>query len=144
MTHRKLAVLISAGLLAAVTACSPAPDTVEKKSESTTQTPAGTVKTTSESTQVGTTLEATSQTKVETPSGTLKSKTETIVGTVTVFTAGKKIEVMTGEKTMHSFDLDDKNVVYSVEGTVTVGKRVTVTDETGEDKVRHVTVKVGG
>jgi len=57
---------------------------------------------------------------------------------------GKKIEVMTGEKKTHSFSLDDKNVSYSVDATVAVGKRVTVTDETGTDKVRRVTVKLGG
>ena len=76
------------------------------------------MKTTNETKQVGTTLEAKSETKAETPSGTVKSKTETIVGTVTVFTAGKTIEVMTGEKKMHSFNLDDTDVTYSVDGNV--------------------------
>lgn len=144
MIHRKLTILLSAGLLAVATACSrsQAPDTVEKKTESTTQTSEGTVKTTNETRQVGTTLEAKSETKTDTASGTVKSKTETIVGTVTVFTAGKKIEVMTGEKKMHSFNLDEKDVSYSVEGTVAVGKQVTVIDETGDNKVRRLTVKV--
>ncbi len=99
--------------------------------------------TTNETKQVGATLEAKSETKVDTPAGAVASKTETIVGTVTVFTAGKKIEVMTGEKKMHSFSLDDKDVVYAVDGAVMVGKRVTVTDETGTDKVRRITVKLG-
>ena len=143
MIHRRSSFLFSATLLAVATACGPSADTTEKKSESTTKTADGTVKTTNESKQVGTTLEAKSESKVETPSGTVKAKTETIVGTVTFFDAGKKIEVMTGEKKTHSFNLDEKDVTYSVDGSVAVGKRVTVTDETGDDKVHRVTVKVG-
>lgn len=143
MIHRQLAFLFSAGLLAVATACGQSPDTTVKKTESTTQTSGGTVKTTSESKQVGTTLEAKSETKADTSSGTVTSKTETIVGTVTAFTAGKKIEVMTGEKKMHSFNLDDKDVVYSVDRTLAVGQRVTVIDETGADKVHRITVKPG-
>lgn len=143
MIHRQLAFLFSAGLLAVATACGQSPDTTVKKTESTTQTSGGTVKTTSESKQVGTTLEAKSETKADTPAGAVASKTETIVGTVTAFTAGKKIEVMTGEKKMHSFNLDDKDVVYSVDRTVAVGQRVTVIDETGADKVHRITVKPG-
>ena len=143
MFHRKIAFLSSAGLLAIATACGQAPDTTVKKTESTTQTSGGTVKTTSETKQVGTTLETKSESTAETASGTLKAKVETIVGTVTVFTAGKKIEVMTGEKKMHSFNLDDKDVVYTVDHTVVVGQRVTVIDETGADKVRRITVKPG-
>ena len=143
MIHRNLGFLFSAGLLAVAAACSQSPDTVQNKTESTTKSAEGTVQTSTESKQVGTTLEATSETKVDTPSGTVKSKTETTVGTVTIFTAGKKLEVMTGEKTLHSFNLDEKNVLYSIDGTVAVGKRVTVVDETGDDKVRHITVKLG-
>jgi len=143
MFHRNIAFLSSAGLLAIATACGPSPDTTVKKTESTTQTSGGTVKTTSETRQVGTTLETKSETTSDTASGTLKAKVETIVGTVTVFTAGKKIEVMTGEKKMHSFNLDDKDVVYTVDHTVAVGQRVTVIDETGADKVRRITVKPG-
>ena len=60
-----------------------------------------------------------------------------------MFTAGEKIEVPTGEKATHAFSLDEKSVVYSADGSVEVGKRVTVTDETGDDKVRRVTVKLG-
>ena len=143
MIHRQFAFLASAAFVALATACSQSSDTVTKKTESTTQTSAGTVTTTNETKQVGATLEAKSETKVDSPAGAVASKTETIVGTVTVFTAGKKIEVMTGEKKMHSLSLDDKDVVYAVDGAVMVGKRVTVTDETGTDKVRRITVKLG-
>ena len=141
MFHRQLAFLASAALLALAAACSQSPGTVEKKSESTTRTSAGAVTTTNETKQVGATLEAKSETKADTPTGTVASKTETFVGTVTVFTPGKKIEVMTGEKKMHGFDLDEKDLVTAVEGGVVVGTRVTLTDETGVDKVRRITVR---
>jgi hypothetical protein len=137
-----LACLVPAGLLAVTTACGPSSSAVEKKSESTTQSSEGTVKETTQSTQVGTTLEATSVTKVDTPAGASSVKTETLVGTVTAYTPGKTLEVLTGEKKTHGFSLDDKNVVFSVDGTVAVGKHVTVVDETGTDKVRRVTVKI--
>jgi hypothetical protein len=51
---------------------------------------------------------------------------------------------MTGDKNMHSFDLDDRDITYSVDGYVTVGERVTVTEEKGDDKVHRITVKLGG
>ncbi len=38
---------------------------------------------------------------------------------------------------MHGLGLDDKGVVYVVDGAVTLVKRVTVTDETGTDRVRR-------
>ena len=144
MFHRKFAFLYSASILAVAAACGQSPDTTVKKTESTTQTSGGTVQTTTESKQVGTTLEVKTETKADTASGTVKAKTETIVGTVTAFTPGKKIEVMTGEKKMHTFSLDEKDVAYSVDPTVAVGKRVTVNDETGTDKVHRITVKLGG
>ncbi len=143
MNTTKLLYLIPAGLLAVTAACGPSAGTVEKKSESTTQTSEGTVKTTSESTQVGTTLEAKSETTVDTPSGTVSSTTETVVGTVTAFTPGKRLEVMTGDKTMHSYDLEDKDVVFTFEGSAAVGMHVTVVRETGDDKLHRVTVKLG-
>jgi hypothetical protein len=142
MKHTNLALLIPVGLLAVATACGPSAGTVEKKSESTTQTSEGTVTTTSESTQVGTTLEAKSETTVDTASGTVSAKTETIVGTVTAFTAGKTLEVMTGDKKMHTFKLDDKDYVFNLDGSVVVGKHVTVIHETGDDKVHRVTVRL--
>jgi hypothetical protein len=143
MNTTKLAYLIPAGLLVFATACGPSAGTVEKKSESTTQTSEGTVKTETESTQVGTTLEAKSETTIDTASGTVSAQTETIVGTVTSFTAGKKLEVMTGEKKTHSFNLDDKDIVFTIDGTVEVGKHVTVIHETGSDKIHRVTVRLG-
>ena len=142
MNTSKLAYLVPAGFLVFATACGPKADTTERKSESTTQTSEGTVKTTNESTQVGTTLDATSETKVDTGSGTVSAKTETIIGTITVFEAGKKLEVLTGEKNNHSYSLDDKDIVFSIEGALAVGKNVTVIEQTGDDKIHRVTVKL--
>ena len=142
MNTSKLAYLVPAGFLVFATACGPKADTTERKSESTTQTSEGTVKTTDESTQVGTTLDATSETKVDTGSGTVSAKTETIIGTITVFEAGKKLEVLTGEKNNHSYSLDDKDIVFSIEGALAVGKNVTVIEQTGDDKIHRVTVKL--
>jgi hypothetical protein len=87
---------------------------------------------------------ATSKTEVDTSSGSMTAKTETIVGTVTEFTPGKKVEVMVGAKNTRSFALDDEDVIYSVDSALAVGKRVTVVDETGDDKVRRITVRLEG
>ncbi|MHB8797395.1 MAG: hypothetical protein ACYDBY_02915 [Thermoanaerobaculia bacterium] len=144
MNHRKFALLSTAGLLALAAACSSAPNSVKTTTESTTRVAGGSVKTTSETKEVGTTLVGTSETKADTRYGTSKSKTETVVGTVTSYTAGKRIEVMTGDKNMHSFDLNDKDITYSVDGYVAVGERVTVIEEKGDDKLHRITVKLGG
>ncbi|MHB8799585.1 MAG: hypothetical protein ACYDBY_14085 [Thermoanaerobaculia bacterium] len=142
MKYTKLAFLFPVGLLAVATACGPSAGTVEKKSESTTETSQGSVTTSAESTQIGTTLEAKSETTIDTPSGNVSSTTETVIGTVTQFTAGKNLEVMTGDKTTHDFDLGNKDIVFTFEGDVAVGKRVTVVRQTGDDKIERVTVKL--
>ncbi|HEV8269622.1 MAG TPA: hypothetical protein VGR00_15370 [Thermoanaerobaculia bacterium] len=94
-----------------------------------------------ETTQVGTTLESKSEVKQQTPGGTSTVKTDTYVGTVTTFTAGKKIEVMTGEKKTHSVDLDDKDLVAAIDSGVTVGSRVRLIEEKNSaSKITKVTV----
>jgi hypothetical protein len=87
----------TAVLLVAPAACSKKPGTVERKSESTTQTSQGEVKTTTQSKQVGNTLEAKTETATDTGAGTVKGEVETYVGTVTIYEPGKKIEVMTSD-----------------------------------------------
>ncbi len=138
-----LGALFGAALATAV-ACSKAPGTEERKTETTTQTSQGEVKTTSESTQAGNTLEAKAETKADTPAGTVKAEADTVVGTVTVYEPGKKIEVMTAEKKMHAFALDAKDTVVSVDSGVVVGSRVKLTEQTGDNKTRRVTVKLEG
>jgi hypothetical protein len=135
---------LAAVLLATAGACSKEPGTVERKSESTTQTAQGEVKTTQESKQVGNTLEAKTETKTDTAAGTVKGKVETYVGTVTIYEPGKKIEVMTGEKKTHTFSLDTKDTTLAIDATVAVGSRVRLTEQTGDDKTRRVTVKIEG
>jgi hypothetical protein len=147
MSNRvKLLVLGAVGgaALATVVACSKAPGTEERKTEVTSQTAQGEVKTSSESTRSGNTLEAKSETKTDTPGGTVKGAAETVVGTVTVYEPGKKIEVMTAEKKTHSFSLDGKDTVAAVDMGVVVGSRVRLTEQTGDDKARRVTVKIEG
>lgn len=147
MRHPKILMLpgtLAAALLVSGAGCSKEPGTVEKKSESTTQTAAGEVKTTEESTQAGKTLEAKTETKAETAEGTVKGRTETWVGTVTAYEPGKKIEVMTAEKKTHDVSLDDKDATVVVDAGVSVGSRVRLTEQTGDDKARRVTVKLEG
>ncbi len=147
MRHPRIPLLpgaLAAAVLLSAAACSKEPGTVEKKSETTTQTSAGEVKTTTESTQAGNTLQAKSETKADTPSGTVTGSLETWVGTVTSYEPGKKIEVMTAEKKTHGVTLDAKDTIVVVDSGVAVGSRVRLTEQTGEDKARHVTVKLEG
>jgi hypothetical protein len=139
MVNRKISFLpsaLAAGLLVAVVACSKQPPAVEQKSESTVQTAQGQVKTTQESKQVGNTLEAKTETKTDTAGGTVKGAVETIVGTVTQYEPGKK--------KMHSIALDAHDTAVAIDATVAVGSRVRLTDQTGDDKTRRITVKVEG
>jgi ABC-type oligopeptide transport system substrate-binding subunit len=147
--HSKKLVPLFVGALGAASlvltvACSKAPGTEERKTETTTQTSQGEVKTTTESTRAGNTLEAKTETKADTANGTVKAAAEVVVGTVTVYEPGKKLEVMTADKKTNSFPLDAKDSVVSVDSGVVVGSRVKVTDQTGDDKARRVTVKLEG
>jgi len=148
MQYRRYSFLVSAlgaaFVLVSAFACSKEPGTVERKSESTTQTVQGEVKTTTESKQAGNTLEAKTETKTDTGDGTLKGKVETYVGTVTSYEAGKKIEVMTGDKKTHTVALDPKDTAVAIDAAVAVGSRVRLTEQTGDDKARRVTVKIEG
>lgn len=145
MLHRMKALLagtLGAVCLVAAAACSKAPGTTERKTETTTQTAQGEVRTTSESTQAGNTLEAKTETKADTPEGTMKAAVETVVGTVTAYEPGKKIEVMTAEKKSHGFKLDATDTAAAVDPGVSVGSRVRITEQTGNDRARRVTVKL--
>lgn len=139
-----LAGILGAACLTLAAACAKAPGTEERKSETTTQTSQGEVKTTSESTQSGNTLEAKTETKTETGGGTIKGTIDTVVGTVTAYEPGKKIEVLTAEKATRDFRLDAKDTVVAIDPAVAVGSRVRLTEQTGDDKARHLTVKLEG
>lgn len=147
MQHRKHPFFLgalSAALLASAFGCSKEPGTVVRKSESTTETSRGEVKTTSESKQVGSTLEAKTETKTDTAGPTVKGKVETYVGTVTLYEPGKKIEVMTGDKKKHSVALDARDTAVAIDTGVAVGSHVRLTEQTGDDQARRVTVKIEG
>ncbi len=95
-----------------------------------------------ETKQVGTTVRSTTETTVATAEGDAKSVAKTFVGTVTVFTPGQKIEVMTGNKELYAFGLAGKNDVVSVDPDIAVGSKVLLVEETGEKGYRKVTVTV--
>ncbi len=130
------AAFVALAAAAVLTACSKPADTIERKSDSTITSPQGSVETKQESKQVGNTLEVKTETKSKTDDGTLKSNVQTFVGTVTVYEAGKTIEVLTGESTRHTVALDGKDVVVSVVGPVAVGSRVRLVEEKGDRGTR--------
>ena len=67
-----------------------------------------------------------SVTKHTGPGPDTKVKTETVVGTVKEYEAGKKIKISgPGDKT-YTFDLDDKDQVARVEGSIAVGSMAKV------------------
>lgn len=134
-----LALLVA--LMGATVACTQsAPDTVKSESKTKVQTPAGTETTESTSKQVGSTSASTTETKLKSAEGTVESKMETVVGTVTEFTAGKKIEILTGDNAKHAFDLDDADVIYSVDPQVAVGSKVKLEQSTNDAGKKVVTV----
>ena len=107
-----------------------------------TQEPATTTKTTTETKQLGSTAESTSQTKVVTPTGESTSVTNKYVGTVTEFKPGRSIEVMTGNKEMHSFALDGKDDVVTIDRTTAVGSKVLLVEEKPENGIHRITVTI--
>ena len=136
MKNKQLILLLAAAPLLLV-AC----DRQEKASSpANTETPK--VETKTESTQVGTTLESKTETKTDAGHGDVKGTREMVIGTVTIYTAGKKIEVMTGEKKTHSFDLDSKDTASTIDPGVTVGSRVRLVEDKGDDKTRRITVRI--
>jgi len=109
-----------------------------------TRQPANTTKTTTqtETKQVGTTTESTTETKVDTASGESKSVTNRYLGTVTEFKPGKSIEVMTGNKEMHSFALDGKNDVVVIDQAIAVGSKVLLVEEKGEKGFHRINITI--
>jgi len=101
------------------------PPKVEQKIETKSTNADGTTsKTTTETKQYGSTLVSTTERTEAGAKGKEKSENETVVGTVTEYTAGKKIVVLTGDGKKHDYDLDDKKTTASVDPRVTVGTKV--------------------
>jgi len=133
---------LSLALLVIATGCHKDADQTTQEGTVEQQSPEGSASTTSEVNQVGSTLEATSETEVKTSEGTENTKLEAVVGTVTEYKPGKKIEVLTGESDHHSYDLNDKDVTVEIEGTVKVGSKVTLTETTSDDGKKLVKIQV--
>ena len=133
MNLRNSVPLIAAAAMAALVACDQPTAAVETKTQMTTTGPQGKVVTSQETRRVGSTVESKIETKSRTDDGMVKVQAETYVGTVTVYEAGKKIEVLTGESTRHAFDLDTRSLLVSVAGTVAVGSRVRLEAQKGSD-----------
>jgi hypothetical protein len=61
---------------------------------------------------------------------------------VTVYEAGKKIEILTGDNKRHTIDLGAKGVQVNVVGPVAVGAQVQLVQDKGDQGTRvSVTVK---
>jgi len=100
---------------------------------STAKTAKGTAKTMPAS---GETVHMKTEKVVHQPGQNVKTKTETVIGIVKEYEAGKKITVTGPKKKDYAFDLD-QNV--SMNGTVAVGQRVKV-EYTKGDMGNHVSV----
>lgn len=133
--------LVTAALLATPLACRKAETPkVETKSETkSTNADGSKTTTTTETKQIGSTLAATTETKGGGPKGG-RTESETVVGTVTDFGPGKRIVVLTGDGTKHSYDLDDKKTVSSIDPRVAVGTKVQLDSTKDNDGRRSVRV----
>jgi len=101
-------------------------------------------KTTTETTtkQVGTTEESKAVTTVATSEGDTTAVVNSYLGTVTVFEPGKRIEVMTGNKELHSFLLEGKYELVSIESVTAVGSKVRLVESKGPQGQRQLTVTI--
>ena len=101
-----------------------------------------TTKTVTETKTVGSTQESTTKTSVDTPAGERTATTNSYVGTVTQYVPGKSIEVMTGDKDTHSFDLDEKDDVVSIDAKVAVGTKVQLVQESTDKGGDRITITI--
>jgi len=142
MRNQSFLSLLAAGLIATMACNRPAPDTVKTESKSKTETPAGTQTTETSTAKVGSTVNSTTETKTKTPDGTVDTKKQVVVGTVTEYTAGKKIEILTGDNDKHSFDLGDSKVASTIDSQVAVGSKVQLTERTDDNGQKTIEVRV--
>src|SRR5262245_14447152 len=100
-----LVVALAAWGAASSLGCARKTDTVQQTTDTTTRSADGTTHTKQDTKQVGETVESKVKTTSDTSAGSVDSSSETYIGTVTSYEPGKRIEVMTGEKKTHVFDL---------------------------------------
>lgn len=80
------------------------------------------------------------KTKQTGPGPNVKSKTETVVGTVKEYEAGKKIKLTGPGDKDYSFDLDEKDEAVRVDGSIVVGQMAKVVYHKTDDGREIVTV----
>jgi hypothetical protein len=130
MRQQGTALILGIVLLAGAGCAKKEAPRLEVKSQAkSTNADGGKTTTTTESVQVGSTLAGTTETTSDTAAGKAKSATETVIGTVTLYTPNKEIEVMTGDNKKHSFDLAEKDSRADVDVKVTVGSKVQLVQE---------------
>ncbi|MEO5760906.1 MAG: hypothetical protein ABIR28_01215 [Vicinamibacteria bacterium] len=140
MHKSKLMAVVIAGSLVGLAACGKEEATTTKSETKQTSTDGSTTTQKTESKEVGNTLEATTTTTADTSAGAVKSVTNTFIGTVTIYTPGKTIEVMTGNKETHSFALDGKDSIVAIDGATAVGSKVMLVEDKGEKGFHKITV----
>ena len=101
-----------------------------------------TTTTETKTTAVGSTAESTSTTKVDSPAGDSKVVTNSYLGTVTEFTPGKSIEVLTGNKESHKVDLGGERTSLVMDPSTKVGSKILLVEEKGDDGFHRVTISI--
>jgi hypothetical protein len=81
-----------------------------------------------------------STTKYSGPGADTKTKTETVVGTVKEYEAGKKIKISGPNDKTYSFDLDKKDQAARVEGSIVVGQMAKIEYRKADDGSEVVSV----
>jgi hypothetical protein len=142
MVRRFLPLLMTGGaaLLVGCQGSSPEEKPVTTKTETSQTTDAGTSTAKSETTQIGSTVETKTESKTDTPDGARKGTRDTLVGTVTAYSPGKSIEVLTGKDRRHSFDLGGKDLLVNIDSRTTVGTKVQLVEEKSDKGSHKITV----
>jgi ABC-type glycerol-3-phosphate transport system substrate-binding protein len=128
MLAKKMAVFLIAAL--GIAACS---KNADETTRMTTQT---------DTKRVGSTSESTTKTTVDTAEGDLTTVTKSYVGTVTKYTPGESIELMTGDSDTHAFSLDGKEMVVAIDPRTTVGSKVQLVEEKPEKGAHRIVVTI--
>ena len=113
---------------------------LEVKSEATETVPGGKTVTKTESTQIGSTLVKETRTTESGSAGSGKRDVDTYVGTVVSYTAGRSIDVLTGESDHHRVDLAAKNVSVDADPGIAIGNKVRLVEDHDTQGRRHVTI----
>ncbi len=136
----KLMAVAVAGSLVGFVACGNEKAATTKTETKQTSTDGSTTTQKTESKEVGTTLQSTTTTTADTSAGAVKAVTNTFIGTVTIYTPGKSIEVMTGNKETHAFALDGKDSIVAIDRATQVGSKVMLVEDKGENGFHKITV----